>query len=809
MERGEVTRFLRVFVVAESFDAEGKAVSNEGQVFGKNDRGQIFELTQSVSGSISISCCGSGCERLSFIRKSSGTSTRDDMVINLGNLRSHLIKKGHLQNFTSALKHVPETYTIRNFGLGRTITGFDFTRFGHFAFLTCHLHNISFVQDGDPETWAAYAEEIRQVVTLYKRSAAHRDCASLMVLPYVIMAAPVRIPSVSLIVTNVQLASCHDINSPAFNVEKILCDVHDALRCHAEQQFMHLSNGARQLSVTSSSDDAYEYDYRRVEPSTVTSEDLAGDNETPYETLPTGGAQEDRLMGDLKLDWRSREQRAELRAWWSITWPTMTLFFASTSFTLVDMSFLGHLGTPEESSKYLAASSEAGVLFDVTIAIFLRGFLQVLTVLCSQAFGAGQYSLLGRWLQLCLVLCTVLGIPVALLWWFASDILGAIFALDVEVKDLIAQFSRYSILRLYPQLFAGAIRQFCLSQGIILPLVVIAFVSIALNIVLNQVLIHGAWGWAGLGFVGSPIATASTNFFICGVSFFYVFYWRTDTARCWPGWSRDVFYAPRVREFLRQGLPLTLATLLEDIQMQTVSSFAIIYASRQTDGAWIIGTHNGLLSFFLSILAFQWGVMKATSVRCAMYIGMQDAMHAKLVAKIAFVVCIIVSLISCCLLLLFRFKIGEIISKDERVINEAATIVLPMSFGFVALSLFYLSMALLDAQGRPNVVALAFFCGAWVVAVPLAYVLALVLDMGILGLWLGLMAGYAVTTLVLCVNVLTTDWNKVLDDALRRNAMATSDMQQYPFAAEGRDNRQRLGSIISADTMPFPSPVLT
>lgn len=567
------------------------------------------------------------------------------------------------------------------------------------------------------------------------------------------------------------------------------------------------------LRSSSTSDDAYEYDYRRVDPSTVTSEEggLGEDDDVPYDSLPMGGAQENRLMGDLKLDWQSPEQQAEFKAWWAITWPTMILFFASTSFNLIDMSFLGHYGSAEQSSKYLAASSEAGILFDVTMAIFLRGFLQVLTVLCSQAFGAGKYTLVGRWLQLALVVCTVLGIPVAVLWWYAADILHGIFSLDLEVKRLVEEFSRYSILRLYPQLFAGAIRQFCLAQGVILPLVLIAVVSIVLNVGLNQFFIYGAGSWAGLGFIGSPIATASTNIFIFIVYFVYVFYWRSDMARCWPGWDKHSISLPRLKEFLKQGLPLTVATLLEDLQIQTISSFAIEYANKQPDGSWIVGTHNGLLSFFLSILAFQWGVMKATSVRCGMYIGAQDAMHAKLVAKIAFVVCIIVSVISCVCLLVLRYKVGAIFSNDERVIQAAATIVLPISFGFVALSLFYLSMALLDAQGRPNIVAAAFLCGAWVVAVPLAYVLALTFDMGLLGLWLGLMAGYSVTTLVLCFYVLTTDWNVVLDEALRRN-MLGHDPLSDPLTGEGDGVtlfRRPSVSIISADTTPFPSPVLT
>ena len=38
-----------------------------------------------------------------------------------------------------------------------------------------------------------------------------------------------------------------------------------------------------------------------------------------------------------------------------------------------------------------------------------------------------------------------------------------------------------------------------------------------------------------------------------------------------------------------------------------------------------------------------------------------------------------------------------------------------------------------------------------------------------MGLWLGLTCGYAVVTLISLYGVLSSDWKKVVDDALRRN----------------------------------------
>lgn len=111
--------------------------------------------------------------------------------------------------------------------------------------------------------------------------------------------------------------------------------------------------------LTGASEDGDTHDYQRLDDS------VEADPED-YDRL-----------GDVKLDWRSAEQRRELREWWHLTWPAMLLYLSSTTFMLVDIAFLGHLGTEAQSSKFLAAASTASILFEATLSIFVRGFLYV------------------------------------------------------------------------------------------------------------------------------------------------------------------------------------------------------------------------------------------------------------------------------------------------------------------------------------------------------------------------------------------------------------------------------------------------
>ena len=70
-----------------------------------------------------------------------------------------------------------------------------------------------------------------------------------------------------------------------------------------------------------------------------------------------------------------------------------------------------------------------------------------------------------------------------------------------------------------------------------------------------------------------------------------------------------------------------------------------------------------------------------------------------------------------------RNYIGRIFSDDPRVWAMASRLALLVGAGYAALAIFYISMAVLSAAGKPNIVAVAFVIGAWVVCVPLAFVL--------------------------------------------------------------------------------------
>ena len=153
-----------------------------------------------------------------------------------------------------------------------------------------------------------------------------------------------------------------------------------------------------------------------------------------------------------------------------------------------------------------------------------------------------------------------------------------------------------------------------------------------------------------------------------------------------------------------------------------------------------------------------------------------------------------------------RHVVGHLYSDDPFIVALSSKIAAIVGVGYCLLSLFYAAMATLSAQGRPGWVAGAFFVGAWVVCVPLAWVLTFdtpsVDDATpLVGLWFAMSTGYLVVTAVAWVGVWRTDWDEVARAARERSeARGVADNGEAeallnPAAAAGDGLGPAYGSV--------------
>ena len=137
--------------------------------------------------------------------------------------------------------------------------------------------------------------------------------------------------------------------------------------------------------------------------------------------------------------------------------------------------------------------------------------------LCSQALGSCNPILVGYWLQLTVIICTIMSIPISIGYFYVSDLINAVSD-DPQVVEYSKEFAHYAVLFLWTNSTLAAIRLYHQSLEIVTPFTIISTITIILNIAGNQLWLYGLdiniGGWRikfdGLGFIGSPLATSAS-----------------------------------------------------------------------------------------------------------------------------------------------------------------------------------------------------------------------------------------------------------------------------------------------------------
>ncbi|EQC25864.1 hypothetical protein SDRG_16313 [Saprolegnia diclina VS20] len=439
----------------------------------------------------------------------------------------------------------------------------------------------------------------------------------------------------------------------------------------------------------------------------------------------------------------------------------LPIFVSLMSFFALSMTELivaGHLGTTE-----FTAVAYAQLVLDFTLIIFTQGFNKGLDALASQAFGAKNFALIGRYTQTTCLCLTFACVPIACIWWVCADALYIVRGVDPKSIELARLYTRISILWLWPRLMFQAATVFFQAQQIVLPSAVCSLTAVLFNALLSVFFVHGGFGMAGLGFVGCPLAMVVTQSLRLLGFLTYMTHLRGYHRHAWS-WSWDFLDARYIKTLVAIGVPLMLGQAFENAQFQTMAFFASMCSEISLDA------HNATMQLVFFLTSPIYGLTDAGVNRMGMYLGAGNPTKAKDVSHLLFACIFSMSAVIALPWMLSRHVIGHVYSNDAAVHEAMATITVVAAGGYMALSVFYYSMATLRAQAKAVPVMLAFICGAWLLGVPSAYVLGVHLELGLLGVWIGMALGYSATTAIGFYHAQRSDWAAEAAKAVERSA---------------------------------------
>ncbi|GJN26688.1 hypothetical protein PR202_gb14640 [Eleusine coracana subsp. coracana] len=182
--------------------------------------------------------------------------------------------------------------------------------------------------------------------------------------------------------------------------------------------------------------------------------------------------------------------------------------------SMISMLFLGRLG-----GLALAGGSLAIGFANITGYSVLSGLAMGMEPICGQAFGAGNYALLGITMQRTVLLLLVAAVPIGGLWVHMRPLL-LLCGQDAGIAVVAETYILASLPDLLLQAFLHPVRIYLRTQSINLPLTVCASVAIAIHLPINYLFVTVL----GMGIKGVAFASVLANLNLVIFLLAYIFF---------------------------------------------------------------------------------------------------------------------------------------------------------------------------------------------------------------------------------------------------------------------------------------------
>lgn len=166
--------------------------------------------------------------------------------------------------------------------------------------------------------------------------------------------------------------------------------------------------------------------------------------------------------------------------------------------------FLGMIMIARLGHDVLAASALISSAYTTLIVVFMFLLFSV-GVVVGQAFGGKRFDEIGDVVQQSFLLSTVLGIPLALLFWFMGDILSA-FGQNPHLIVYVAHYFHALVWLAFPLLWLVVLSQFMFAVLKQYHVIVGNVIGVAAFVLSAYAMIYGHWGAPALGVSGLAYA---------------------------------------------------------------------------------------------------------------------------------------------------------------------------------------------------------------------------------------------------------------------------------------------------------------
>ncbi|KAK4770543.1 hypothetical protein SAY87_031075 [Trapa incisa] len=441
---------------------------------------------------------------------------------------------------------------------------------------------------------------------------------------------------------------------------------------------------------------------------------------------------------------------SESKRLWRIAGPA--IFTAITQYSLgaLTQTFAGHVDELALAAFSVENSVIAGLAFGVML-----GMGSALETLCGQAFGAGQYRMLGIYMQRSwVILLTTACILVPVYVW--SPPILEFFGETTQISRAAGTFALWMI----PQLFAYAlnfpIQKFLQAQRKVMVMAVISLIVLVIHTIFSWFLMLKL-GW---GLVGGAVMLNTSWWLIVILQVLYIFITTSDGA--WTGFSWLAF--ADLWAFVKLSLASAVMLCLEFWYLMIL----IVITGHLTDPLIPVDAISVCMNINGWDAMIALGFNAAISVRVSNELGSGNARLAKLSVLVVSVTSVAIGVVAMIVVLATRDYFPYLFTSSDAVAAETTKLALLLGLTVLLNSLQPVLSGVAIGAGWQWIVAYINIGCYYIVGLPAGILLGFTANLGVMGIWGGMIGGICLQTFILILITWYTNWNKEAEQAESR-----------------------------------------
>ncbi|CAD6224594.1 unnamed protein product [Miscanthus lutarioriparius] len=424
----------------------------------------------------------------------------------------------------------------------------------------------------------------------------------------------------------------------------------------------------------------------------------------------------------------AKEVWGESKKLWVVAGPAAFTRLTFYGMTVVSQAFAGHIGDLELAAFSIATTVISGLSFG-----FFVGMASAMETLCGQAYGAKQYHMMGIYLQRSWLILLSFAVLLTPTYIFSGQLLTAL-GQPAELSRQAGVVSLYMLPLHFVYAIILPLNKFLQCQRKNWVAAVTTAAAFPVHVVATWLLVH----YFRLGVFGAAMALTLS--------------WALATT--WRGFSASAFVD--LKDFIKLSAASGVMLCLENWYYRIL----VFLTGYVKNAELAVDALSICISYAGWEMMIHLGFLAGTGVRVANELGAANGAGARFATIVSMTTSFLISLFISFLILIFHDKLGMIFSSSQAVIDAVDNISFLLALTILFNGIQPVLSGVAVGSGWQALVAYVNIGSYYLIGVPFGFLLGWGLHYGVQGIWVGMIVGTMVQTLILAYTILRCDWNE-------------------------------------------------